>query len=183
MRLYVVRILSDTDPELMAAILNSTLFALMQEVYGRTSLGGGLLQVFLDDLRQISIPDPKRIDRTLAKRIISLFRKIAERPVESIFREIQRPDREALDKAVLEAFGLDPAEFLQPIYEGLSQLVRERIQLGKMRSKERKTRSRGAKAEKEAAEAVLDEIIPDGPDAFPDDFFFFRRRDRRENHG
>ena len=45
--LYVVRILRETDPELMAAILNSSLFALLQEAYGRTSLGGGLLQVFL----------------------------------------------------------------------------------------------------------------------------------------
>ena len=168
--LYVVHILNDTNPELMAAILNSSLFALLQEVYGRTSLGGGLLQVFLDDLRQISIPHPARIERATGKRIVSLFRSIAERPVEPVFAEIQRDDREALDKAVLEALGLDPRKYLRPIYDGLTDLVRERSQLGRTRGNERKTRSRSVRAEKQVAEVVLDEIIPDGPKKFPDDF-------------
>lgn len=169
--LYVVNILAGTSAELMAAILNSSLFALLQEAYGRTSLGGGLLQVFLDDLRQISILDPGRIDRQAEKKVVSLFRKIAERPVETVFAEIQRPDREALDKAVLEAFGLDPRKYLRPIHNGLTELVRERIQLGKTRGKERKTRSRSVRAEKQVTEAVLDELLPDGPKKFPDDFF------------
>ena len=169
--LYVVHILAGTDPELMAAILNSSLFALLQEAYGRTSLGGGLLQVFLDDLRHISIPHPASIERRAERKIVSVFRKIVERPIESVFAEIHRGDREALDRAILAAFGLDPRKFLTPIYEGLTELVQERIRLGKTRSKERKTRSRWARAEKQVAEAVLDEILPDGPKKFPDNFF------------
>jgi hypothetical protein len=43
--------------------------------------------------------------------------------------------------------------------------------LGKTRGKERKTRSRSVRAEKQVAEAVLDELVPDGPKEFPDDFF------------
>jgi hypothetical protein len=56
------------------------------------------------------------------------------------------------------------------MYEGLSELVRERIELGQMRGKARKTKSRGVKAEKKAAEEILDEVLPDGPKRFPDDF-------------
>ena len=50
-------------------------------------------------------------------------------------------------------------------------MVRERTELGRTRGTERKTRSRGVRAEVQVVEAVLDEIIPDGPRRFPDDFF------------
>jgi hypothetical protein len=39
-----------------------------------------------------------------------------------------------------------------------------------MRAKARKTKARGTKAENKAAEEVLDEVLPDGPKRFPDDF-------------
>jgi len=84
---------------------------------------------------------------------------------------MKRDDRRALDSAVLSAIGLSTAKYLGLIYEGISSLVTERTALGKSRVKERKTRSRTIKAEREVAEAVLDEILPEGPKRFPDDFF------------
>jgi hypothetical protein len=93
-----------------------------------------------------------------------------DRPIESIEREITKSDRIALDQAVLRAIGLSHRKYLMLLYEGLCELVCERTTLGQMRSKARKTKSRGAKAEKKAAEEVLDEVLPDGPKRFPDDF-------------
>ena len=58
---------------------------------------------------------------------MSLFRRIADRPVEPVFAEVQRDDRESLDKAVLEAFGLDPRKYLRLICEGLTEMVREQF--------------------------------------------------------
>lgn len=169
--LYVVNLRKRVDARLVAAILNSSLFALFQEVYGRTALGGGLLQILLDDLRPIPILDPTRIDGRTKAKVVRLFDLVAERPVESVFAEIERKDRQTLDKAVLDAVGLDSQRQLRPLYEGLVQLVRERIELGRTRGTERKTRSRGSRAEKDVAEGVLEEIMPDGPRRFPDEFF------------
>lgn len=169
--LYVVHLRKRLDPRLVAAIFNSSLFALLQEVYGRTALGGGLLQVFLDDVRPIPIPDPSRIDRRIRTTIVRLFDTVADRPIESVFAEIERPDRQALDRAVLQAFGLDANRHVRPLYDALAELVRERIGLGEARGAERKTRSRTSRAERQVAEAVLDEVLPDGPRRFPDDFF------------
>jgi hypothetical protein len=169
--LCVVNIKKSIEPELLAAILNSSLFALLQEAYGRTALGGGLLQVFLEDLKHIRVPDPGRLQKRALKKMRALFAAIVDRPVEPVFAEARRPDRRAFDAAVLEAFGLTPKRWLGPVYEGLCELVRERIELGRMRSKERKTRTRAARAEKRATEAVLDAVLPEGPRRFPDDFF------------
>jgi len=169
--LYIVHLKQEIEPRLAAAILNSTLFALFQELFGRTSLGGGLLQIFLDDLRPIPIPDLKSIDRRSSAKIIKLFDAVAERPVLSVFAEMERADRQALDDAVLSALALDPKTQRGAIYDAVAQLVRERGQLGRARNKERKTRSRGTRAEKEVVEAVLEEVIPDGPRRFPGDFY------------
>lgn len=169
--LYVVQLRTKVDPRLVAALLNSSLFALFQEVYGRTALGGGLLQIFLDDVRPIPLPNPETISSRLVAKIVKLFDVVATRPIESVFAEIQRPDRQALDKAILEAVGLDPRKYLRPIYEGLCELVRERISLGQMRGKARKVKARGTRAEKQVAEGVLEELLPDGPKRFPEDFW------------
>ena len=57
--------------------------------------------------------------------------------------------------------------------DGLAELfVSGQIELGRRCAEgPRKTKTRDTKAEKKAAEEVLDEIVPDGPDRFPDDFF------------
>ena len=49
-------------------------------------------------------------------------------------------DRRRLDTLVLEVLGLDPKVYLPRIYEGLTTLVRERIELGKMREKRKRAR-------------------------------------------
>jgi len=83
--------------------------------------------------------------------------------------EVKQKDRHDLDAAVLRAIGLDPKRYLKLIYDGLCQLVHERIQLGEMRGKARKTKARKTTAEKEVFQEVLAEVFPHGPKHFPDD--------------
>lgn len=168
--LYLVELRQQVEPRLVAAVLNSTLFALLQEVYGRTALGGGLLQIFLDDLRPIPVPELASIEKRTTAKIIKLFDVVANRPVLSVFAELERADRQSLDRVVLEALGLDPRAHLRPLYVAVAELVRERGHLARTRSKQRKTRTRGPRAEKQVAEGVLEEILPDGPRRFPSDF-------------
>ena len=63
---------------------------------------------------------------------------------------------------------MNPDEWLSRLYDGLSVLVRERIELGKKRSQSRS--SRGQKAAGRVSEDVLSDLLPDGPQRFPDDF-------------
>ena len=55
-----------------------------------------------------------------------------------IDREVKQKDRRALDKAVLAALGLDPDLYLPKIYEGLVEMVKERLALPKLRAARQK---------------------------------------------
>jgi methylase of polypeptide subunit release factors len=171
-RLHVVLPKKGVPWKLLIAVLNSSFVAASAELVGRTVKGDGVLEVDYDDLRDhLVVPDVRKFSNADAKRVLDAFHKLVARPIESVGHEIAKADRVALDTAVLKAVGLDPKKYLKAVYEGLCELVRERVQLGQMRSKARKTKTRGGKAEKKAAEEVLDEILPDGPRRFPDDFF------------
>lgn len=77
-------------------------------------------------------------------------------------------DRQALDSAVLEALGLDPDKYLKPLYDGLTDMVRERIDLAKLRKKIKQAKTQ--KDVEKLKEQVIEEILPDGVKKFPEEF-------------
>ena len=171
-RLHVVLPKKGVNWKLLIAVLNSSFVAVSAELAGRIVKGDGVLEVDYDDLHDhVRVPDVREFSKEDSDRILDAFSKLVDRPIESIEREITKSDRMALDQAVLRAIGLSHRKYLMLLYEGLCELVCERTTLGQMRSKARKTKSRGVKAEKKAAEEVLDEVLPDGPKRFPNDFF------------
>jgi type I restriction enzyme M protein len=158
--------------ELFAAILNSTVSYLSIEIIGRVILGDGVLATKVEEANDyLIIPDIRTTTEAQKVHIKEAFKLLCKREIVNIFEEVKRKDRQTLDAAVLEAIGLDPKKYLKPIYEGLCVLVRERLELGKMRSQARKTKARGEKAEKRTGEQVLDELLPNGPERFPEAFF------------
>lgn len=169
-RLYFLAPRGRLSPELFAAVLNCTISAICCEVTGRVTMGDGVLEVVVEEARDyLLIPDIRHATATAIKRIANSFALLLDREVESAIVEVTREDRMAFDREVLSAIGLDPRKYLKPLYEGLCELVRERIELGRMRGKARKTKARGEKAAAKVAEAVLDEVLPHGPRRFPDD--------------
>lgn len=171
-RLHVVLPKKGVNWKLLIAVLNSSFVAVSAELAGRIVKGDGVLEVDYDDLHDhVRVPDVREFSKEDSDRILDAFSKLVDRPIESIEREITKSDRMALDQAVLRAIGLSHRKYLMLLYEGLCELVCDRTTLGQMRSKARKTKSRGVKAEKKAAEEVLDEVLPDGPKRFPNDFF------------
>jgi hypothetical protein len=147
------------------AFLNSSLMYLFIEMTGRANLGDGVLKVIgpdLDDLYVIELDDKQ------CKEITSSFNKLRERPIKPIFEEVKMPDRQSLDSLVLEALGLDPKKYLKPLYDGLCELVRERIELAKMRKKVKKTRLE--RDIEKVKQEIIKEFLPDGPKRFPEDF-------------
>lgn len=134
-------------------------------------MGDGVLKLMVEEARDyLHVPDIRSESTRVARDLLKKFEPLLQRVGRSVFEEVKQADRQAFDAALLKAIGLDPKDYLKPIYEGLCELVRERIELGQMRSKARKVKARGTRAEKKVAEEVLDELLPDGPKQFPDEF-------------
>jgi hypothetical protein len=168
-RLYFLDLKEGVDSGIMAAVLNSSLSNLFTEIVGRVTLGDGALELAVEDARDyLLVANPNKFDETSQQAIHDAFQPLLQRSIGSVFEEIQRPDRNALDRAVLSAIGLNPDEWLPRLYEGLSLLVRERTELGKKRGQLRS--SRGQKAAGRVSVDVLHDLLPNGPQRFPDDF-------------
>ncbi len=168
-RLYFLSPNDDVDPELLAAVLNSSITAFAVEVTGNVTLGDGVLGLTVEDTRDyLLIPDVQQFDDAAKAKIVAALQPLLKRPIKSIFDEVKQPDRQTLDRAVLEALSLNADEYLPRIYEGLCALVRERTELGKMRQKRRKEAPK--KDIQSLKEQVLADVLPDGVKTFPADF-------------
>jgi len=158
--------------ELLAATLNCSWTAFATECGGRLVMGDGVLEMTIEDARDhLRVPDLRHANATQTKAIIDAFEKLCERDIGSVFEEVKQKDRQAFDTCILRAIGLDPKKYLQLIYDRLCELVRERIELGQMRGKARKTKARKTGAEKQTLQEVLLDELPNGPRHFPEDFF------------
>jgi hypothetical protein len=169
-RLYFLSPIKESDTENIVATFNSSLSFLLVELTGRVTLGDGALELKVEDARDyLLVPDVRQFDIAACQAIIAAFQPLLQRPIGSVFEEVKRKDRQTLDRAVLQAMGLDPTAWLPRIYDGLTTLVQERIELGRMRNKARKNKV--SRAANKVAEEVLTDVLPDGPSRFPDDFW------------
>lgn len=155
--------------KLLAAVLNSTFSSLSIESIGRINLGDGALDTTVEESKEyLLIPNPRFLSK-YEQIIVRIFVTLASRPIKSIFEEVKMKDRQELDSAGLEALGLDPKIYLPKIYEGLCELVRERLELPKMR---KKVKMKAARRDTEKLKLeVIKDILPDGAKSFPEDFF------------
>jgi type I restriction enzyme M protein len=168
-QLYAIYEKKKTHTKILASVLNSTLFYLSIELCGRIPFGEGVLWTTVEEAEEYTfLPDIRQFSSSSKKEIIKAFEKLSTRPTKSIFEEVKMKDRQKLDSLVLETLGLDPKKLLKPIYEGLCQLVEERIGLAKLRKNAKNARTK--KNFERLKEQVLDEVIPYGLKAFPEEF-------------
>ncbi|HHT9120556.1 MAG TPA: HsdM family class I SAM-dependent methyltransferase [Candidatus Hypogeohydataceae bacterium YC41] len=168
-RVYQVGGKHNVKPETLAAILNSTLFSLFVELGGRVNLGEGALDTTVEEVQEeIYCPDIRLFDKEISKKINQAFDNLLTRPIKPIFEEVKEKDRQRLDSLVLQAIGLDPKKYLKPIYDGLCELVRERIELARMRKKVQQARTE--RDVEKIKEQLLSNILPEGPKKFPEEF-------------
>ena len=146
--------------------LNSSIVALFRELTSRVNLGEGATKTEGIDWKDILTPK-KEILQALSEHK-KLSEALQKRAIESIFEEVKMKDRQRLDSLVLEAIGLDPKKYLKPIYDGLCELVRERLELAGMRKKIKTTKTE--KDVEKLVEQVINEVIPNGHRKFPEEF-------------
>lgn len=143
--------------------LNSTLFALIKEVNSRVNLGDGATKTEgIDWKNSMLFPKSDFEIKAITKSFLS-------RKTTAIKKEIILKDRIALDTAVLEALGLDPKQYLPKIYDGITQMVRERLELPKLRKKQKKQRVQISYGQ--VKESVINECIGNTLKKFPEAFY------------
>ena len=94
---------------------------------------------------------------------------LSQRKIKTIFEEVKEKDRIALDSEILEKMGLDPKVYLPRIYDGITQTVRERLELPKMRKKQQKQKIKISY--EQVKESVVKECIGTTLKKFPETFY------------
>jgi methylase of polypeptide subunit release factors len=116
----------------LAALLNSTWARYYSEVTCRQMTGAqAIADIDVNVAEQIMLPDPRGLTAAFKKRLLTVFKELARRPILSIFDEVERADRRKLDELVLSALGFDdPPErraALDELYAAVTMLVRDRL--------------------------------------------------------
>lgn len=105
----------------VAAQMNSTFAILQRELIGLVNLGDGAIKFSGDDVRMFLLL------RDLPKaKIETHFEKMANRDSMSVYKEIQQPDRRALDEVIFDALKLSRGE-REAVYEAVVDLVSKRL--------------------------------------------------------
>ena len=149
-------------------LINSTFAFLCAELSGRTTWTQGVLYFYGPEISELPIPRLELMESLDTVELKKVFTVITKRPIKPIFEEVKMKDRQKLDSLVLEGMGLDPAKYLQPIYDGLTELVRERLELAGMQKKLKQ-----AKPVRDIAkmtEQVMNALVQEGIKSFPVDF-------------
>ena len=128
-RLIAMQVQDGYDVELIAALLNSVITFLILEMRG-TSRNLGALDLNADFLKQLKMLNPNLLNREKVDAIISAFRPIKNRPINSVMEEATLADRRNFDATILKCFGLDE-KLLYNLYNILIGTVNDRISMSK----------------------------------------------------
>jgi type I restriction enzyme M protein len=149
-QLYAVELKSKMYHDVIIALLNSTYFAIFQELIGRVTFGEGILWIAVYEPMQLQIPDPAKVTSETLKRLVETFGRLKQREIGTVFDEIGansseevsldriKPDRRGLDEIVMnEILGLNEKEQIE-VYKAVIDLVKTRIERAKTIVKRKK---------------------------------------------
>jgi hypothetical protein len=155
-RLYGIKPKNDN----VLKLLNSFFNILHLEAYGKEINNGNAKEFTVEEVENMLVPDID-IDYNIAS--------LSQRKIKPIFEEVKEKDRIALDSEILEKLGLDPKVYLPRIYDGITQMVRERLELPKMRKKQQKQKIKISYVQ--VKESVIKECIGTTLKKFPESFY------------
>lgn len=148
-------------------ILNSSWFALCNELYGKTHLGGGALKIDKVDLDQMPLPRFDLFKQPAIKKMDAALKSMRQRKVLPIREEMDQKDRKALDAVVFHALGLTNAEG-DEIRKAVVQLAEDRERLSELQ--DLRSSARVTRDVKIVVDDIINAVMPEGFKKFPDDF-------------
>lgn len=152
--LYDVSVDKDVNAEVLAAVLNSTVVALIKHQFGRTMGGDPLLKTEVVDTKMMLVPDPRVASDDVKQRLLNAFERMKHHTIGHLVAvdettpelsgELAFAERQALDDAILELIGIRDAEkrlaVRNALYEQITKLYRD------IRGAERKMQEHRKKA-------------------------------------
>lgn len=97
-------------PQIVAALLNSTWFALACELGGRVNFGEGVLWLASYEIDRILLPDPRALAAGERRELAAAFGRLAMLPVADTVEMLLSEERRALDELVFDLIGLSTSE-------------------------------------------------------------------------
>ena len=91
-----------------------------------TSRNLGALDLNADFLKQLKMLNPNLLNKKDVDAIISAFRPIKNRTINSVMEEVTRTDRRKFDATIMKCFGLDE-KLLDSLYNILITSVCDRV--------------------------------------------------------
>jgi hypothetical protein len=172
--LYEVYV-NNSDVEVMAGILNSTVVALSKHQFGRFMGREGNLKTEIVDLNMMLVPDVRKISGGIAAKVKTALAQIRKRPSKPLREEFELADRQALDEATLELLGIESArernELRSELYLQLEVLYQEIREVELKKQEERRITARRDHASPHTiAEEIWEEFDKTQMRAFPTDF-------------
>lgn len=183
--LYDMWAINGADPELLAAVLNSTVCALNKHFFGRMMGGDPLLKTEVMDVKMMLVPDPRLASPSVEARLRNAMHSLRQREIghlvgvdaagESLTGDLALEDRHDLDDAVLELLGVDdPAErrsLLEELYSEITRMYRSIRAAEKSMQRSRRAAARGGRASPKSIAAEIWEGMEEHPEALtPLDF-------------
>jgi hypothetical protein len=117
---YEIEPKNKKDTLLILSFLNSTLGALFIELYGRTPLGEGALEIMVYEVKNLPIINPSKLSQEEREKIERTFLKLCVAQKKND-KYLEQDVRKELDDIIFDILGLDEKE-RQQIIDGLNQL-------------------------------------------------------------
>ncbi len=131
-KLYGVFPRKGVSTAVLAALLNSTWARYYAELTCRQMTGAqAIADIDVIVAERILLPDPRELSAEIKRELQTALKRLARRPICSIFEEVNHLDRRKLDDLVLAAIGFtirqEREDLLAKLYEAVTKLVRERL--------------------------------------------------------
>jgi methylase of polypeptide subunit release factors len=175
-RVYCLSVKEEIPLEHVIVFLNSAVYFLFKELYGRVNLGEGALDTAVYEIPMYPIItfkfDQKKnefvnsiIKEISQRKVLSVFEEFGARNVEEISLIVIKQDRRELDKVIFETLDLEESEQLE-VYKAVIDLVKTRIERAKTVAKRKKKKGADIEALANGIANRLNTKIERFPDAY-----------------
>jgi hypothetical protein len=124
-RLVVLNAENENQLQIIAALLNSIITFLSIEMRG-TARNLGVLDLNANDFKRLRVLNPDLLNEQQILEILEAFEPLKQRPIRTIFDEVEMEDRINFDKTILRCFGIEENVLLS-LYRTLVSAVSDRV--------------------------------------------------------
>jgi len=108
------------------------------------AMGLGAIEATGEEVCRRPVLNPVKISKTIREKLVAALYSLYNRPVESIFEEVKKKDRQNLDMLMLEALGFgdtkECSSILHMLYKELIDLTKARLTRSKSVGKKQRTK-------------------------------------------